>query len=90
VVTTTTAGGFKSLATVVLLNKTVRIELPHGHVDSLLGQEPYGTALNRMVLRADTLIVGLNMVALAAKWKEPPRDALDRLSHLRWRQDGAS
>jgi H+-transporting ATPase len=56
---------------------------------SILCSDKTGTlTLNQMVLQADAPIYSeaedqesvLVMAALAAKWKEPPRDALDRLT----------
>jgi H+-transporting ATPase len=70
-----------------IVSKLSAIELLAGM--SILCSDKTGTlTLNQMVLQEDTPIYSegedqesvLVMAALAAKWKEPPRDALDRLT----------
>lgn len=88
VTTTTLAIGSKGLAKHgAIVAKLSAIEDLAGM--SILCSDKTGTlTLNKMVLQEDTPIYSegetaesiLVMAALAAKWKEPPRDALDRLT----------
>jgi H+-transporting ATPase len=88
VTTTTLAIGSKNLAKHgAIVSKLAAIEVLAGM--SILCSDKTGTlTLNQMVLQEDTPIYAagenqesvLVMAALAAKWKEPPRDALDRLT----------
>ena len=88
VTTTTLAIGSKNLAKHgAIVSKLSAIEVLAGM--SILCSDKTGTlTLNQMVLQDDTPIYSegedqesvLVMAALAAKWKEPPRDALDRLT----------
>eukprot|EP00550_Attheya_septentrionalis_P012810 CAMPEP_0198306192 /NCGR_PEP_ID=MMETSP1449-20131203/58292_1 /TAXON_ID=420275 /ORGANISM="Attheya septentrionalis, Strain CCMP2084" /LENGTH=1024 /DNA_ID=CAMNT_0044008741 /DNA_START=78 /DNA_END=3152 /DNA_ORIENTATION=- len=88
VTTTTLAIGSKNLAKHgAIVTKLSAIEVLAGM--SILCSDKTGTlTLNKMVLQEDTPIYSpgedqesiLVMAALAAKWKEPPRDALDRLT----------
>jgi H+-transporting ATPase len=88
VTTTTLAIGSKKLVHHgAIVSKLSAIELLAGM--SILCSDKTGTlTLNQMVLQEDTPIYSpgedqesvLVMAALAAKWKEPPRDALDRLT----------
>lgn len=88
VTTTTLAIGSKGLAKHgAIVAKLSAIEDLAGM--SILCSDKTGTlTLNKMVLQEDTPIYSqgetpesvLLMAALAAKWKEPPRDALDRLT----------
>jgi H+-transporting ATPase len=88
VTTTTLAIGSKKLVHHgAIVAKLSAIELLAAM--SILCSDKTGTlTLNQMVLQEDTPIYSegedqesvLVMAALAAKWKEPPRDALDRLT----------
>jgi H+-transporting ATPase len=88
VTTTTLAIGSKNLAKHgAIVSKLAAIEVLAGM--SILCSDKTGTlTLNQMMLQEDTPIYApgedqesvLVMAALAAKWKEPPRDALDRLT----------
>jgi H+-transporting ATPase len=88
VTTTTLAIGSKDLSKHgAIVSKLSAIEVLAGM--SILCSDKTGTlTLNKMVLQDDTPIYSpgedqesvLVMAALAAKWKEPPRDALDRLT----------
>lgn len=88
VTTTTLAIGSKDLAHQgAIVAKLSAIENLAGM--SILCSDKTGTlTLNKMVLQDDTPIYSpgenqesvLEYAALAAKWKEPPRDALDRLT----------
>jgi H+-transporting ATPase len=87
VITTTLAIGSKQLSKYgAIVSKLSAIEDLAGM--SILCSDKTGTlTLNKMVLQDDTpcYVEGANqetvlvMAALAAKWKEPPRDALDTL-----------
>ena len=89
IVTTTTLaiGSKKLVAHGAIVSKLSAIEDLAGM--SILCSDKTGTlTLNKMVLQDDTPVYAegadqesvLVMAALAAKWKEPPRDALDRLT----------
>ena len=89
VTTTTLAIGSKQLAAhgAIVTNLSAIEDLA---VMSILCSDKTGTlTLNQMVLQRDSSVIYQNqetvetvivMAALATKWEEPPRDALDRLT----------